>query len=637
MFYILWYSLIVILLKPTSIYTLSSEDISEFTSDTEQLCQTESSQENETGDKNDFESQLIDTEKRSEFYQSSGNGHASPTTEDAYQHKQGADENDFQPPDSEAVIESQLIEPEDTLPDHDRTERSFTDFNEETRLNASGESFVLEADRTIDSKSMERAGTNGDINERTSLAETRENLTRELAGKTKLKLKEHAEAEDVLNLNEDNHLNQTGESIILESGTSIESNPTQQAEVEEGLKPIFQNVLNEDSYIIEDDIKKSVGRDENENVHLFNSSVTKVNQDNKDNSETNLFDYVSDLNSHGESERALELLQRTNNNSKNYLSNDFDLLNGETIPEEKSAVKENYVPSNNNTNADGSSEYSERLMVRKIDSEHTSGNFSFPSENDKPVERSKHPYSPYDINYQSEPDTLMQNNIERFTVGYSHDLIDSYEVKTDERNQKEFATCETTDCSETPAAIDHKSADISSKLSPDIQKEDRIRNVDSDLKSTLDSIVIRSGSAHEENQCTFQHLENTEFNLHEVLRVIKTDRNVRAFILNIVILYFPVLICDVLLWVVIVKLARHIRRQIITNQQPELTESSVAQQNDSEDVDRPPSARLTPHTKSKRSEKDDGSAKDDGDDDFQDSSSEFICINSKRKVWYPPN
>ncbi|GIY16799.1 uncharacterized protein CDAR_558321 [Caerostris darwini] len=163
-------------------------------------------------------------------------------------------------------------------------------------------------------------------------------------------------------------------------------------------------------------------------------------------------------------------------------------------------------------------------------------------------------------------DNLKQNSTE---VPY---LEEDYKVIINKRKQRESDDCGTLECLDDNDLADSKDydGDLITPVTEDEEddyKIDNIRSASNQSESSLNSTLLRNFTEHANNQSAVEYMENIRFNVHEVIHIIKTDRNVRAYILNNIILYLPVLICDILLWMVTVKLIRHIRRQIVVKQE----------------------------------------------------------------------
>ncbi|GFV99141.1 EF-hand calcium-binding domain-containing protein 6 [Trichonephila clavipes] len=194
-------------------------------------------------------------------------------------------------------------------------------------------------------------------------------------------------------------------------------------------------------------------------------------------------------------------------------------------------------------------------------------------------------------------------------------VTESREAQINGTNRKDFNICETSNCSDAAESLSEVPRNDT------IIKENGTRHVTSNSsESDMDKILER---LREDSASAFEYLENIQFNLKEVYHIIKTDKNVRAVVLNNLILYVPVLICDVLLWMVIVKLVRHIRRQIVRRGVVS-SERPDEQQNEFSDH------KHKFLVKSRR-------IGNESDEDYCDSSSEFLHVDHEMKEWYPPS
>ncbi|GFY62991.1 uncharacterized protein TNIN_330411 [Trichonephila inaurata madagascariensis] len=196
-------------------------------------------------------------------------------------------------------------------------------------------------------------------------------------------------------------------------------------------------------------------------------------------------------------------------------------------------------------------------------------------------------------------------------------VTESREAQINGTNLKDSNICETSNCS----AADATESLLKVPRDDTIVKENGIRHVTSNsTESDMDKILER---LREDSASAFEYLENIQFNLKEVYHIIKTDKNVRAVVLNNLILYVPVLICDVLLWMVIVKLVRHIRRQIVRR-------GMVSSERPDELQNEFSAHKPKFLVKSRR-------IGNESDEDYCDSSSEFLHVDHEMKEWYPPS
>ncbi|GFT80121.1 hypothetical protein NPIL_188721 [Nephila pilipes] len=186
------------------------------------------------------------------------------------------------------------------------------------------------------------------------------------------------------------------------------------------------------------------------------------------------------------------------------------------------------------------------------------------------------------------------------------------EAEMNERNLKDLSICENSNCSNLFSNVPGNDAIIKNKGS-------RI-TAGNFSENDENNRPERSGEIN-----AFEYLENIQFNLKEVYHIIITDKNVRAALLNSLILYIPVLICDVLLWMVIMKLVRHIRRQIVRRHaisSERLDEHQIQ-------LSALKSSKPKFFVKSSR-------IGNDSDEDYCDSSTEFLQVDRQIKEWYPP-
>lgn len=152
------------------------------------------------------------------------------------------------------------------------------------------------------------------------------------------------------------------------------------------------------------------------------------------------------------------------------------------------------------------------------------------------------------------------------------------------------------------------------------------------LKHPILDAALRVNRPTNDQMTSDGHFETSpHFNLSEVYHIAKEDKNVQAYVLNKMILYTPVLICDVLLWVVIVRLLQHIRRQIISNR-PVVNSERMFQEVNSDGG----TISGDKSTKTFVFDDESGNVLDDCEEEGSSDNSEFLCLESGKTAWYTP-
>ncbi|GIY48340.1 uncharacterized protein CEXT_612001 [Caerostris extrusa] len=248
-----------------------------------------------------------------------------------------------------------------------------------------------------------------------------------------------------------------------------------------------------------------------------------------------------------------------------------------------------------NSNLKAQSEFPNNAHERIQESE-------FPNYVLERIQKSEFPNNVREQITESEFDTSNNNSSLSMDEGRELNSEMSY-VHAQNQKQRESADCGILECLEDNDLADSKDYD-GDLITPVIEDEeddykiDNIRSASNQSESSLNSTLLRNFTEHANNQSAFEYVENIGFNVREVIHIIKTDSNVRAYILNNIILYLPVLICDILLWMVTVKLIRHIRRQIIVKQEASAERPKDQQDKEEDSVDKIP--QLKSLIKSKR-------------------------------------